>query len=87
MLLLVSFQVCEPKKKSRSSEVVLSCLQETLVLVHSYILRFFLELCSAIATYTMLLLQHLLFTHLYLKSSTCASSYLHFGFAVSLNVN
>ena len=50
-------------------------------------LRCFLELCSAIATYTMLLLQHILFTHLYHKSSTCASSQLHFGFAVSLNVN
>ena len=37
MLLLVSFYVCEAKKKSRSSEVVLSSLQETLVLVRSYI--------------------------------------------------
>ena len=83
MPLLVSFHVCEAKKKSRSSEVVLSCLQETLVLVHSLYLHFPLELCSAIVT--MLLLQHILFTHLYTHKA--AHALLHNGFAVSLNVN
>ena len=64
MFLLVSFHVCEAKKKSRSSEVVLSCLEETLVVVHIGIyLRFFLELCSAIVT--MLLLHYIYFIHLY----------------------
>ena len=43
--------------------MVLSCLQETLVVVHRYILAFFPELCSAILT--MLLLQYIYFIHLY----------------------